>query len=140
MMETMPATSRLKYLKWTFVALLLVGAGGVAVDLGHSAATYRYLRMYPPLEREFRAVRVGMTKKEVREIFEKKRADFFAGKTSETDGWSFSGPRSCYMVAFDPATRLVSAKFKTYPPSCIEDVEPRDHIIRWVWEKWDQIH
>lgn len=120
--------------------MLLTLAGGVAIDLGYSAATYKYLRMCPPLEGEFRAVRVGMTKEDVRELFGKKRPEYFIGQSFDTDGWSFSGPRSCYMVAFDPVSHLVRAKFRTYPPSCIEDVEPRDHIVRWLWEKWDQIH
>jgi len=59
---------------------------------------------------------------------------------SKVDIWYFAGPWSCYTIDFDASTHLVSQKGKGYPPSCMADVEPRGRTVRWLWEKWDQIH
>jgi hypothetical protein len=127
-------------MKWIFRLILGAVLIGVLFDVGYTLTHFRDLRTHPPLEHEFTAVSVGATKDQVRELFQKKEPGYLDESLFEKDIWSFSGPWSCYTVAFDPVSHRVSTKRKDYPPSCIVDVEPRGLIVRWLWEKWDQMH
>ncbi len=125
-------------LKWSVRAVVVLILIGLVFDIGYSLYNFADLRKNPPLESEFRAVQVGMSKTQVRQIFSRKVGSINAFHFEE-DGWSFSGPVYCYMIAFDPNSHLVAAKHRTYPPSCVADVEPRGLIVRWLWQKYDEL-
>jgi hypothetical protein len=134
----------MRALKWTLLTIAAISFTGELVDIGLGIADFRASRISRPLEHEFRAVSVGMTKQQVLQLFRPKlsqrEAQYYAEVGARIDTWSFDGPWSYYAVAFDPATHLVSGKRKGYPPAWSPEFEPRGRTFRWLWEKWDQIH
>jgi hypothetical protein len=133
----------MKVLKWTLLTTVALYLTAGLVDIGLGIADFRGSRISRPLEHEFRAVSVGMTKHQVLQLFKPKlsprEAQYYAEAGPDNIG-SFDGPWSCYSIDFDPATHLVSGKVKRDLPTCMSDAEPRARTFRWLWEKWDQIH
>ncbi len=125
-----------RIVKWTVVSIAALWLLGVALDLANGLRAIPRMRQDPPLEKEFEAIQLGMTKEEVGQILAKKKKSLHH---YQMDSWSFSGPWYCYSVAFDPKSHVVVGKGKSYPPSCMADVEPRGLIVRWVWTKWDEL-
>ena len=133
----------IRVLKWVF---LVMGACYMAIflfEVGYTLAHFREFRMYPPMEQEFRAVQVGMSKEQVLQLFRPKLCEkdrrYYSGVGFQTDRWSFGGTYSEYIIAFDANTHLVSTKHKSDGFSNISDVNPRNRDVRWLWEKWDQL-
>ncbi len=125
----------MKVVKWTLLTIAAITFTGELIDIGLGIADFRASRISRPLEHEFRAVSVGMTKQQVLQLFKPKlsprEAQYYADVGAGIDTWA---------VAFDPATHLVSGKRKGYPPAWSPEFEPRGRTFRWLWEKWDQIH
>ncbi|MBI1749259.1 MAG: hypothetical protein HY234_07315 [Acidobacteria bacterium] len=127
-----------KPLKWVARAALALLLLGVSADIAFGLYDLRDMLRHPPLDREFRDVRVGMTKEEIQRVLQR-TAGVPDPLHYKMDQWLFSGPWYCYSIAFDSNTHVVVAKHRTYPPSCIADVEPRGLILRWSWQKWAEL-
>src|SRR6266851_1618873 len=86
----------MKVLKWTLLTIGALYLTAGLIDIGLGIADFRASRISRPLEHEFRAVSVGMTKQQVLQLFKLKlsprEAQYYADVGAGIDTWSFDGP------------------------------------------------
>src|SRR6266851_9023694 len=86
----------MKVLKWTLLTIAAITFTGELIDIVLVIADFRSSRISLPLEHEFRAVSVGMTKQQVLQLFKPKlsprEAQYYADVGAGIDTWSFDGP------------------------------------------------